>query len=151
MLDQQSAKSEQAHRVAMALHEGRIAPEESWVRMRWMEPHILEVLQLELRGELCITQVSRADSIRNDRRLHAYAVKVLDRQEFPNRFMAEAARYEVLEAVSQWRVRVTKSFLAAGGSTEAWVPGAPVPPLRRVKRSLAARGVARHSGDGVLV
>lgn len=140
VLELQRDQAELARERARDLSVKGYSPQPSWEKMGWTSPHLVEVVELSDLGHLRLVRLRRANAPASSRN-RRYGARVLDVATFPNRFVAEAAKAVVLEAVSNWRVNVTGGVLVRG-STEAWLPGAPAPSLAKVKRSLAAQRVS---------
>lgn len=143
VLEEQERKARQAVEVARAFHRDELAPNVGWTESGWLEPHWVELVELDGRSHLCLARVTRAGAEYRTRST-MYGARTLDELLVPNRFIADAMKHDVLDRVGPWRVRVQPGFIARG-STEAWLPGAPLPALKTVRRSLAARGVARQA------
>lgn len=144
LLDRQRRERDEAVRLAREFREGAIAPTRAWSRQGWTGPHRVEVLQLEDRGFLLLARVSRVSDPQDRIRSHnrRYGAVLVDEAVFPSRFVAMAAKHEVLAAVADWRVLAPAGYLERGG-TEVWLPGAPRPALSKVRRSLAAKQIGR--------
>lgn len=145
VLEEQRRQVEYSIGVARALRAGTIVAQKGWSDNQWMSPHAVKVVELTQVGHLCLAQINRVGAKKTD--LPAkYGAVLLQSVVFPNRFVANAAKAEVLRAVNDWRVYVEEGVLDRG-RTEAWVAGAAVPSLARLKRSLAARQIARHKDE----
>lgn len=143
VLESQRLHYEEAVRVAREFHLGRMAPTPRWSSQGWTEPHRIDIIELRDRGHLHLARVSRMGGSQTliERNRHRYGGVVVETCIFPNRFVAVAAKGELLEAVLEWRVDGT-SVIDRNG-TEVWLAGAPRPALDTVKRSLAARGIGK--------
>lgn len=143
VLDRQRLQHEEAVRVAKEFHLGRMAPTRGWSRQGWTKPHRIDIIELQARGHLQVARISRvADpQDRIERNRYRYGGVLVDSCVFPSRFVAAVAKFELLEAVSDWRIDAT-SVIDRNG-TEVWLAGAPCPDLNRLKRSLAARGMGK--------
>lgn len=144
MLHKQRQQAEYARQLALDLHRGVLVMTPMWEQQKWLEPHYVEIVELTGVSHLHVVRLHRWDAERRD--LARDGAVTVDEVKFPNRFTAAVAKYEVLEAVRDWRVLIPKHAVHRGG-TEVWLEGAPRPSLQRLKRSLAARGVARHVLD----
>lgn len=100
----------------------------AWEEQRWLEPHVLGIVQFE-RLRICVPRISRADGEKktNDRARAGSGVVVQDYL-FGNRFSAQVAKGELLEALAPWRL-VLPQGLIPRGRTEAWISDAPMPKL----------------------
>lgn len=107
---------------------GRGAPiSDAWKRDGWLRPHLLTVVLLRDRGVL-VVRLTNPDSGEMSRRLRADGGEVIEEVEFRNRFRAQVAKGELLEAVSPWRVIVPSGRMSRG-RTQAWLASAPRPTL----------------------
>lgn len=99
----------------------------AWKRDGWLEPHMLTIVLLQDRGVL-VPRITRGGSKDSSRRLRADGGVVIESIEFRNRFRAQVARGELLQAVSEWRVVVPAGGISRGGP-QAWLQEAPRPSL----------------------
>lgn len=107
---------------------GRGAPiNSSWTEQGWLKPHLLVVVLLRHRG-VCVVRLARADSLRAEERFTAGGGEVVEEIEFRNRFRAQVAKGELLEAVDDWRIIIPTGSLRPG-RTQAWIADAPRPTL----------------------
>lgn len=90
-------------------------------------PHLLTVVRLEERGVL-VVRMTNPSSGEMSRRLRADKGEVVESVEFRNRFRAQVAKGELLEAVGPWRVIVPAGGVSRG-HTQAWLEPAPRPTL----------------------
>lgn len=100
----------------------------AWRERRWLEPHLVAVLELPRLGLRQVT-VSRA----GDGALRAVAKrgKVLSHATVPSRFHATVLASAVLDAVGPWRIQ-TPPGQVKQGRTQTWSSNAPRTPLRRL-------------------
>lgn len=99
----------------------------AWKRDGWLEPHMLTIVLLRDRGVL-VPRITRDDSKDSSRRLRADGGVVIESIEFRNRFRAQVARGELLQAVAAWRVVIPAGGVSRGGP-QAWLQEAPRPSL----------------------
>ncbi len=101
----------------------------AWKEERWLEPHVLGIVEIpHLR--VCVPRISRSGGEKkvNDRARAGHGVVVQDYL-FGNRFSAQVAKGEVLEALAPWRLVLPHGLLPRG-RTEAWIADAPLPKLQ---------------------
>ncbi len=107
---------------------GRGAPvNEAWKREGWLSPHLLTIVRLKDRGVL-VPRITNPNSGEKSRRLRADGGEVIEELEFRNRFRAQVAKGELLEAIAAWRVLVPAGHQSRG-RTQAWLEEAPRPTL----------------------
>ena len=115
----------------VALPKGR-GIDESWRRQRWLEPHLVAVLEVrvpELRMKLRQVSVSRG-SDRSLRELRRRG-ELVDFTIVPTRFHATALVHELLQIVRPWRV-LPREDRVAQGRTHTWTVNAPAPDLAQL-------------------
>lgn len=89
----------------------------------WLDRHLILVLEDENRPlrRLAVVRDSQGTRTRAARGARIVDVAVAD-----NKFLAERTRYELLEAVAPWRLRLSS---VRQGHTQVWVTSAPMPTL----------------------
>lgn len=133
ILDQEHRELEYA-REALWDISGRGAPvTAAWKKQGWLRPHLLTVVRLHDRGIL-LARITRPGSGEMSRRLRADGGEVVEEEEFRNRFWAQVAKGELLEAVDPWRVLVQVGQLSRG-RTQAWHEAAPRPSLTWLRKN----------------
>lgn len=103
----------------------------AWVKQGWLKPHTLAIVLLRDRG-VCVPRISRTGSDRSGERLTAAGGIIIEQLEFRNRFRAQVAKGELLEAVRDWRI-VIPSGQIHPGRTQAWLADAPRPSLDHLR------------------
>jgi hypothetical protein len=99
----------------------------AWSEQRWLEPHLVAVLEHRPTGMRQIA-VARTDGRVDQLKRRG---EVLDFVEVPTRFDATLLVAAVLEVITPWRVVAAKS-LVGQGNTIAWSPDAPIVDLSAV-------------------
>lgn len=99
----------------------------AWIKQGWLKPHTLAIVLLRARG-VCVPRISRTGSGRSGERFTAAGGIIIEQLEFRNRFRAQVAKGELLEAVRDWRI-VIPSGQIHPGRTQAWLSDAPRPSL----------------------
>lgn len=122
-------KEEQQARYAAKAVDGLHLPRKmgikpSWERQRWLEPHTVSILEVNLGKGLRIRQVttgrtSTLDTAELRRRGH-----VLHQVQVPTRFHATLLTHSVLQHVGPWRFHAGTDQLQQG-FTQAWIADAP--------------------------
>lgn len=100
----------------------------AWRERRWLEPHLIAVLELPRLGLRQVT-VSRA----TNRTLSAVAKrgKVLSHTTVPSRFHATVLTSTVLDLVGPWRIQTPPGVIKQG-RTQTWSSNAPRTPLGKL-------------------
>ncbi|WP_144662864.1 hypothetical protein [Paenarthrobacter nicotinovorans] len=97
-----------------------------WRRDGWLEPHFVSIVRVK-RFPSLVRPVVSIDTDKALARLRAAGL-VLDTRLMANRFVAQLLKFDVLEAMDGWRIRLDGSQLPKG-ATETWLERAPRPPL----------------------
>lgn len=103
----------------------------AWVKQGWLKPHTLAIVLLSDRG-VCVPRISRIGSGRSGERLTAAGGVIIEQLEFRNRFRAQVAKGEMLEAVRDWRIMIPSGQIHPG-RTQAWLADAPRPTLDHLR------------------
>jgi hypothetical protein len=100
-----------------------------WQRQRWLEPHLVAVIETGPRREQRIRQiaVNRVSSMKNPLTRRG---TVIDQVVVPTRFHATVLVHHVLTALAPWRFQAGPGDVEAG-YTQAWLPDAPATQLSR--------------------
>lgn len=100
-----------------------------WQRQRWLEPHLVVVIETGHRRDQRIRQiaVNRVSSTKNP---IARRGTVIDQVVVPTRFHATVLVHHVLTALQPWRFQAGPGDVEAG-FTQAWLADAPATQLGR--------------------
>lgn len=124
--DEATLRQEQkAHRYALAaidrLQPGGPGPLAAWAQQRWLEPHLVAVLELKHLGLRQVRLMRQADRTLEELGKRG---KVLGHVTVPTRFHASVLTDAVLQQVDPWRVQ-TPSGVVQQGRTHTWDAKAP--------------------------
>ncbi|MGV1010105.1 MAG: hypothetical protein ACOYBY_16110 [Dermatophilaceae bacterium] len=116
------------------LRSGKGGARQVWQRQRWLEPHLVVVIQTSRHRDPKIRQitVNRVSSTKNP---IARRGTVIDQAVVPTRFHATVLVHHVLTTLALWRIQVGVGDVEAG-FTQAWLADAPATQLDRAAAQL---------------
>lgn len=108
----------------------------------WLEPHLLLLLEAKDRP---LRRIAVTRDTPSTRQRASSGFVVVDEVVCPDKFIADAARLELLYLIQPWRLEMTQARLPKG-RTQVWLSAAPVPSLGKVLDIVQVRAEASWLG-----